>query len=147
MLSTPVASWPVQGDWRVEPKWDQFRLLVAVDGRGRVRAWSRRGASLGDRLGSLLRPLAEAPGGSVFDGELVALSSRDGHAIQDFAAVRRATLQGDPAAASLLHVAAFDLLELAGEDIRGLPWTKRTELLGKTFPAGDRLRDQAMGVC
>jgi DNA ligase 1 len=96
---------------------------VAIDKQGRVRAWSRRGASLGDRLGSLLKPLAEAPGGSVFDGELVALSSQDGRAVQDFAAVCRATLQGDGAAASQLHVVAFDLLELAGEDIRALPWT------------------------
>jgi ATP-dependent DNA ligase len=32
------------------------------------------------------------------------------------------------------------LLELAGDDLRVLPWVKRTELLRKTFPAGDRLR-------
>jgi DNA ligase-1 len=115
-------------------------LLVAIDKQGRVRAWSRRGASLGDRLGSLPNPLAEAPRGSVFDGELVALSSRDGRVVQDFAAVCRATLQGDAAASSRLHVVAFDLLELAGEDIRALPWTKRTELLREVFPAGDRLR-------
>jgi ATP-dependent DNA ligase len=124
----------------MEPKWDGFRLLVVIDKQGRVRAWSRRGASLGDRLGSLLKPLAEAPAGSVFDGELVALSSQNGRAVQDFAAVCRATLQGDAAAASQLHVVAFDLLELAGEDIRALPWTKRTELLREEFPVGDRLR-------
>ncbi len=34
----------------MEPQWDGFRLLVAIDQHGRVRAWSRRGASLGDRL-------------------------------------------------------------------------------------------------
>jgi ATP-dependent DNA ligase len=34
----------------------------------------------------------------------------------------------------------FDLLELGGDDLRGLPWTKRTELLREAFPTGDRLR-------
>ena len=100
MLSTRAAAWPAQGDWMMEPKWDGFRLLVAIDHHGRVRAWSRRGTSLGDRLGSLLEPLAESPRGTVFDAELVALSSRDGRAVQDFAAVCRATLQADAAAAT-----------------------------------------------
>jgi len=124
----------------MEPKWDGFRLLVAIDDRGHIRAWSRRGASLGDRLGSLLAPFAGAPRGSVFDGELVALSCRDGRVAKDFAAVRRAVLQGDSAAVSRLHVVAFDLLEFAGDDLLALPWVKRTELLRDVFPAGERLR-------
>jgi bifunctional non-homologous end joining protein LigD len=69
-----------------------------------------------------------------------ALSSRDGRVVQDFAAVRRAVLQGDVAAVSMLHLVAFNLLELAGEDLRALPWVKRTELLREAFPCGDRLR-------
>ena len=40
----------------------------------------------------------------------------------------------------MLHLVAFDLLELAGDDLRPLPWTRRTELLGEAFPANDRLR-------
>jgi ATP-dependent DNA ligase len=88
----------------------------------------------------LLEPLAEASRGSIFDGELVALSSQDGRAVQDFAAVCRATIQADAAAATKLHLVAFDLLELAGEDLRALPWIKRTRILRETFPAGDRLR-------
>ena len=74
----------------VEPKWDGLRLLLAIDLHGRIWAWSRRGASLADRLGSLLEPLAELPRAAVFDAELVALSSRDGRVVQDFAAVCRA---------------------------------------------------------
>ena len=124
----------------MEPKWDGFRLLVAIDHHGRIRAWSRRGASLGDRLDSLLAPFAATPRGTVFDAELVALSSRDGRAVQDFAAVFRATLQADAAAARMLNVVAFDLLELGGDDLRALSWVKRTALLREAFPAGDRLR-------
>jgi ATP-dependent DNA ligase len=124
----------------MEPKWDGFRLLVAIDQHGRVRAWSRRGTSLGDRVGSLLEPLAEAPRGTVVDGELVALSSQDGRAVQDFTAVCRAALQADAVAASKLHLVAFDLLELGGDDIRSLAWVKRTELLREAFPVRERLR-------
>jgi ATP-dependent DNA ligase len=140
MLSTRVALWPVNGDWVMEPKWDGFRLLVAIDAEGRVRAWSRRGASLGDRVGSLLEPLAGSPGGTVFDAELVALGAREGRVVQDFAAVCRATLQGDVEAAKALQLVAFDLLELAGDDLRSLAWVKRTGLLREVFPVGDRLR-------
>ena len=60
MLSTPAVTWPADGDWMMEPKWDGFRLLVEVGDDARIRAWSRRGTSLGDRLGSLLEPLAAA---------------------------------------------------------------------------------------
>ena len=140
MLSTRAAAWPAQGDWMMEPKWDGFRLLVTIDLHGRVRAWSRRGSSLGDRLGSLLEPLAELPRATVFDAELVALSSREGRAVQDSAAVSRATLQADAGATGKLHLVAFDLLEFAGDDPRSPPWVTRTELLRETFPAGDRLR-------
>jgi ATP-dependent DNA ligase len=31
MLSTRAATWPAQGDWSMEPKWDGFRLLVVID--------------------------------------------------------------------------------------------------------------------
>ena len=124
----------------MEPKWDGFRLLVAIDPNGRRRAWSRRGASMGDRLGSLLTPFVDAPRGSIFDAELIALSARDGSVVQDFAAVCRAALQADAAAAKKLHLVAFDLLELAGDDLRSLPWMRRTQLLREAFPANDRLR-------
>ena len=60
MLGTPAVTWPADGDWMMEPKWDGFRLLVEVGDDARIRAWSRRGTSLGDRLGSLLEPLAAA---------------------------------------------------------------------------------------
>ena len=114
--------------------------LVAIDQHGRVRAWSRPSTSLGDRVGSLLEPFVEAPRGTVIDGELVALSSQDGRTVQDFTAVCRAALQADAMAASKLHLIAFDLLELAGADVRSLPWVKRTELLREAFPVSERLR-------
>ena len=52
----------------------------------------------------------------------------------------RAALQADAAAAEKLHLVVFDLLELAGDDLRSRRWIERTQLLGEVFPAGDRLR-------
>lgn len=49
-------------------------------------------------------------------------------------------LRADGSAASHLHLVAFDLLELAGDDIRSLPLLQRTALLREAFPTGDRLR-------
>ena len=140
MLSTRAAVWPAHGDWVMEPKWDGFRLLVAIDSKGRIRAWSRHGASLTEPLDGLLEPLLHALRDSIFDAELIALSSRNRSAVQDFSAVCRATLQGNTAAAKQLQLVAFDLLELAGEDLRPLPWTKRTAYLRDVFPVGERLR-------
>jgi len=47
---------------------DGLRLLVDVGADGRVRIWSRYGASLTDRVGPLAEAFAPASAGSVFDG-------------------------------------------------------------------------------
>ena len=53
--------------------------------------------------------------------------------------MRRAVLQGGWAAVGRLHVVAFDWLELAGDDLRALPWVKRRERLRDVFAVGERL--------
>ena len=58
-------------------------------GRGEVRGCSRHGTDLTARLGSLLAPFTDVARGTTFDGELVAVSERDGRSPQDFAAVTR----------------------------------------------------------
>jgi ATP-dependent DNA ligase len=124
----------------LQPKWDGFRLLIDVDDDRRVRAWSRHGTSLTARLGGVGDALAEAPPGSVFDGELVVVSERDGRPVQDFAAVCRAMLRGDAKAAEGLRFVGFDVLALGGEDLRGQPWTERNSRLAEALPVSDRVR-------
>jgi hypothetical protein len=85
-------------------------LLIEVGADSRVRGWPRHGTSLTGRLGELIAAFADTPAGSVFDGELVAVSEREGRPIQDFATVGRAVLGGDVAAAKLLRFVGFDLL-------------------------------------
>jgi ATP-dependent DNA ligase len=141
MLSASSRAWPTGGDWVLHPKWDGFRLLIAIDARGRVRAWSRHGTSLTTRLGELLAAFADVPAGSVFDGELVAIGERAGRPVQDFAAVGRAIFGGAAAAAAArLRFVAFDLLELDGEDLRDQPWRDRDQQLREALPASERIR-------
>ena len=134
MLSCSARRWPEGGEWVLQAKWDGFRLLIEVDGDRQVRAWSRHGTSLTARLGGLTAAFAQAPRGSVFDGELVVVSERDGRPVQDFAAVCRAVLRGDATAAEDLRFVAFDLLALSGEDLRGRPWTERNLRLTNALP-------------
>lgn len=140
MLSTSIRSWPRGGDWVLKPKWDGFRLLVDVDRRGRLRAWSRRGTTLTSRIGDLLPPLAGMAPDTMFDGELVALSGSEGRPVHDFATVVRAVFTGDSAAMAQLHFVAFDLLRLDGDDLRSRPWRERRTELQAALPSARRIR-------
>ena len=120
MLSTWARRWPDGGRWVLQPKWDGFRLLLQVGDGGEVRAWSRHGTNLTARLGSLLAPFIDVAPGTTFDGELVAVSERDGKPAQDFAAVTRAVFTGHAAATQRLRLVAFDVLLAAGQDMRPL---------------------------
>ena len=140
MLSASSGSWPRGGDWVLQPKWDGFRLLIEVAQRSRPQAWSRHGTSLTSRLADLLEPFAELPGSSVFDGELVVVAARDGRPVQDFAAGGRAVVGGRTAALSRLHFVGFDVLALAGEDLRDRPWRERDQRLAEVLPVCDTIR-------
>jgi ATP-dependent DNA ligase len=124
----------------MQPKWDGCRLLVDVGAEGEVRAWSRHGTNLTARLGVLLAPFADVAPGTTFDGELVALAERDGQPTQDFAAVIRAVFTGQPAATDRLRFVAFDLLAVAGQDVRHRPWKERDVRLCEALPLCERIR-------
>jgi bifunctional non-homologous end joining protein LigD len=140
MLSCSARRWPEGGDWVMQSKWDGFRLLVEVGNDRRVRAWSRHGTSLTKQLGGLTGAFAEAPPGSVFDGELVVISERNDRPAQDFAAVCRAVLRGDTTAAEDLRFVGFDVLALCGEDLRGRLWTERNARLTEALPLSGAVR-------
>jgi ATP-dependent DNA ligase len=122
---------------------DGFRLLVDVSQAGEVRGWSRHGTDLTTRLGSLLAPFTPVAPGTTFDGELVAVSERDGKPTQDFAAVTRGVFTGKPAAMDRLRFVAFDLLAVAGDDVRACPWEERDARLRETLPVCKRIRPAA----
>jgi ATP-dependent DNA ligase len=140
MLASSSTDWPGDTGWVMQPKWDGFRLLTVI-GKGRqVTAFSRHGTRLDDRLGDLLTPLSMLPAGTVLDGELIALAERDRRPVQDFATVGHAALRHDCDAAGRLQYVAFDLLFLAGEDLRAHTLLERTDALAVTIPVTARLR-------
>jgi bifunctional non-homologous end joining protein LigD len=141
MLSTAIRIWPDGGDWVLEPKFDGFRLLIEVGIDGGARAWSRHGTNLTGNVGDLLAAFARVAPRTVFDGELVALSERDGRPAQNFAAVCRAVLSNDLRAAKQLRYVAFDVLSRGGEDLRGQAWQERRGHLGEVLPAANRIRE------
>ncbi len=128
---------PAPPGWGYEPKWDGFRVLM----------WSRSGASAGALAGAArlesrngkpllryfpeLRPaLDELPPGTVADGEVVVVAGDklDFDALQNRihpAASRVERLSRETPA----RLALFDLLAVAGHDLRGRPLRERRLLL------------------
>jgi bifunctional non-homologous end joining protein LigD len=117
--------------WTAELKFDGYRLLVETH-VGRVRLKTRRGADA-TRWYPELRSLAALGGRHVLDGEVAVL---DQHGRSDFDALHaRSRLRGWRAGAAPVVFCAFDILILAGEDVRGWPLVERKaalrELLAK----------------
>ena len=101
-----------------EVKWDGFRAVVSTVTGARVR--SRRGWDMTDRA----RELAGLPPGLVLDGELVAF---DGDGLPSFPLLCRRMLHGDDEVAITYLI--FDLLWVDGEDVMGMRYADRRELL------------------
>jgi bifunctional non-homologous end joining protein LigD len=105
------------GDYSFELKWDGFRALVARNSDFRVR--SRRGWD----MTTLLPELGDLPASGVFDGEVVAFA--DG--VPHFPLVCERLLHGDRSIP--LTFVLFDVLELDGATVVGLPYAERRALL------------------
>ncbi|MHA7282563.1 ATP-dependent DNA ligase [Arthrobacter sp. TMS2-4] len=125
---------PDPEDWAYEMKWDGVRCLAVVRD-GQVRLISRNGMDttltypeLGDLDGLLSADSA------VLDGEIVALNARGR---PDFGLLQtrmKLTFRTEIEAAQAttpVRLMLFDLLELDGNDLTGLEYRYRRELLGK----------------
>lgn len=120
MLAT-LGDLPSGDDWVYEVKWDGFRAIARVDRAGRLTLTSRNGSSYLKRFPQLASLVDALPAEMLpieLDGEIVAFDD-DGR--PSFGA-----LQGGSAS---VHFAIFDLIELAGKDLTGLPWEDRRKLL------------------
>ncbi|WP_018771434.1 ATP-dependent DNA ligase [Arthrobacter sp. 162MFSha1.1] len=118
------------GGCMYEPKWDGFRLAIVAGADG-VSLWSRQGRDLSRYFPELLEAAAtQVPPGCVLDGEAVIWTGDR----LDFDALQRrlVTSKGTLPAAAQEHpasFAAFDLLAVAGHDIRSTPLSERRKLL------------------
>ena len=112
-------------DISFEPKLDGWRCVAFHRASGRVALQSRQRKPLTTYFPEIATAVAErVPAGSVLDGELVAY--RGGRC--DFVALQR-RITGRLSLASPVTFVVFDLLVLAGDDLRGLPYRKRRKRL------------------
>ena len=110
---------PVGEEWVLEPKYDGIRFLVHVSASG-VRCYGgRNGADHTGNAPNVERALAHLPRDTVFDGELVTAEGRSGDTMSSLA-----SRDGS------LRFVVFDLIRLAGEDVRGQRFGERRALLG-----------------
>jgi bifunctional non-homologous end joining protein LigD len=133
-LATLVDTVPAGDRWLHEMKYDGYRALLAVGG-GVARAYTRSGLDWSDRFAEIVEQAAKLKVGSaLIDGEAVVMNA-DGRS--SFQALQSA-LKGAP---GTIDYIAFDLLELDGEDLTGLPLIERKEKLRTLIPDGNaRLR-------
>ena len=127
-LATLVDSVPAGNRWMHEIKFDGYRALIAAKGK-KVRVFTRNGKDWTDKFG----PLAEAVArldlpSSLIDGEIIA---NDAQGNPDFSTLQNVLKRGhgSQTKADALSFHAFDLLELAGEDLTALPNIERKERL------------------
>jgi DNA ligase 1 len=109
-------------DIAAEWKWDGIRVQVTA-GRGEVRLYSRTGDDVGRSFPDLLAGFKFE---AVVDGELLVM--RDG-AVAPFndlqQRLNRKTVSARMMAQYPTHIRFYDVLEIAGEDLRALPWCER----------------------
>jgi bifunctional non-homologous end joining protein LigD len=129
-LATLVDTVPGGHGWMHEIKYDGYRCLLSAAG-DKVTIFTRSGLDWTDRFGQIA---GEAVGmqlpPSLIDGEIVAL---DGQGNPDFSSLQRA-LKGE--GQSALHLFAFDLLQLDGEDCAAQPNISRKEKLAALLGEG-----------
>ncbi|PPT85098.1 non-homologous end-joining DNA ligase [Xanthomonas arboricola] len=109
--------------WLHEIKWDGYRLLAdMVDGQVQLR--SRNDQAWTQRFPDVVRAVQALPVRDArLDGELVVL---DAHGRSDFSALQRAL---DGSVTQPLRYIVFDLLGVAGVDLRDTPLLQRKQLL------------------
>ena len=129
-LATLVDAVPPGNRWLHEMKYDGYRLEVAVGG-GDARAYTRSGLDWSEKFAGIVEDATLLKVHSaLIDGEAVVI---DENGRSSFQALQGA-LKGAPAT---IDYYAFDLLELDGEDLTGLPLIERKEKLRAILPEGN----------
>lgn len=132
MLCKLVERPPEGPDWVHEVKFDGYRMQLRVEA-GKSVLRTRKGLDWTARFAAIARDARKLPDG-IYDGEVVAL---DANGAPDFAALQAALSDGHDDA---LIFFVFDLLFVAGEDLRPLPLSERKERLAAILKSTDKGR-------
>ncbi len=118
-------------DWQVEWKYDGIRGQLVVRG-GEAFLWSRGEDLVTERFPELAALAVHIPDGTVIDGEILVWHANDGNAADTPASfadlqtrIGRKTLSKKILAEKPVVLAAYDLLELDGIDLRSEPQAAR----------------------
>ncbi|MGE5308761.1 MAG: DNA ligase D [Deltaproteobacteria bacterium] len=121
MLATLVDEPFDRQGWLFEIKWDGYRAIAQTGPQG-TRLYSRNGQDFSRQFEPVFRSLSRFSASAVIDGEIVAVDQK-GRA--DFQLLQNYIRTGR----GILVYYVFDLLFLAGYDLRSLPLRRRKELL------------------
>lgn len=127
--------------WIFELKYDGFRCL-ATHAAGVVSLLTRNGTELAERFPELVAAMTALPD-LVLDGELVVLDAQGRPRFERLrrrAAMRVPSSIARAARVDAAAVFAFDLLWLAGRDLRALPLLRRKAALQKALGRAERIR-------
>jgi DNA ligase D-like protein (predicted ligase) len=120
MLLLATSLLPDSAGWIYELKLDGYRA-IGFKTAGKAYLRSRNNKDFNARYPAITKALEELPADTVIDGEVVAL---DPSGRPSFNA-----LQNSASSAQPIYFYAFDLLVLAGRDVRSQPLVARRELL------------------
>lgn len=136
-LESPLESLGTIEDWQIEWKWDGIRAQL-LRRAGQTLIWSRGEDLMTDRFPELRAAAEHLPEGVVLDGEILAW--RDDRPLS-FGIMQRRIGRKQITAKVLAEAPAvfmgYDLLELAGRDLRPEPLATRRMELEKLFQAAD----------
>ena len=126
---------PTGGDWSYELKFDGFRVC-AVKKRSDIHLYSRNGNELRSRFPEVVEALKNFPADEcVLDGEVVAL---DEEGRSSFQLLQGVEMEGRK---SPIVFYVFDLMQLNGRGLTGLPVVPRKQVLARLCEgAGDPIR-------
>jgi bifunctional non-homologous end joining protein LigD len=135
MKAKPVEKPPATGDWSYELKFDGIRL-IAIKREEKVSLLSRNQNELAARFPEIVEAIRDLPvRESVIDGEVVAL---DEEGRSSFQLLQALEMEGRK---SPVYFYAFDLLQLDGKSLIGLPLEARKGVLEQLCAdAGDPIR-------
>jgi DNA ligase 1 len=138
-LEADATSLGAPGDWIAEWKWDGIRGQLIARAGG-FALWSRGEELITDRFPEFA-PLADfLPPGTVIDGEVLAWGNGQPRPFADLQKrIGRKTVSKKLLAEAPARLLAYDLLELAGRDLRAVPLQERRaalEGLIRDLPAG-----------
>lgn len=131
MKALGVAETPT-GEWLCEIKFDGYRAVSLLN-KGKAELWSRTHKPLGPDYPAIVTALAGLKcRNAILDGEIVAL---DAQGRSRFQLLQGRDLAKDQSPVIVYYV--FDIMQLNGRDLTGLPIEQRKKILSDLLKAPD----------